>query len=76
MQLNLRMEMRRADVGPSDSYHLATTLLAELGYLSTMLDTAPAGSSPIERPAYILPAHVYRMTGVLCDELARLDRKR
>ena len=76
LQLNLRMEMRRTDIGPSDSYHLATTLLAELVHLSMVLDTAPAGPPPIERPTYILPAHVYRMAGALRNELARLDRQR
>ena len=76
LQLNLRMEMRRTDIGPSDSYHLATTLLAELVHLGTVLKTGPAEPPPVERPAYILPAHVYRMAGVLRNELARLDRKR
>ena len=75
LQLNLRMEMRRTDIGPSDSYHLVTTLLAELEHLSTVLDTQPAEPPPIERPQYILPSHVHRMAGVLRNELARLDMK-
>ena len=73
LQLNLRPELRRRDIAPSDVYHLATTLLAELAYLTLTLDAMDVDLPPIERPKHVFPSHVYRMAGMLQDELARLE---
>lgn len=75
LHLNLRRELRRRDIAPSDVYHLATTLLAEVAYLTLVLDAKDVELPPIERPKYIFPSHVYRMAGMLQDELARLEAK-
>ncbi|MYE25200.1 MAG: hypothetical protein F4Y01_14870 [Gammaproteobacteria bacterium] len=73
LDLNLRREERRRDIEPSDVYHLATTLLAELAYLTLELDAHDVDLPPIEKPAYIFPSHVFRMAGMLEDELNRLE---
>ena len=73
LQLNLRRELRRRDISPSDVYHLATTLLAEVAYLTLTLDAKDVDLPPIERPKHIFPSHVFRMAGMLQDELARLE---
>ncbi len=69
----LQLNLRRRDISPSDVYHLATTLLAELAYLTLTLDAKDVDLPPIERPTHIFPSHVYRMAGMLQDELARLE---
>ena len=73
LQLNVRRELRRRDIAPSDVYHLATTLLAELAYLTLRLDAKDVDLPPVERPKHIFPSHVFRMAGMLQDELARLE---
>jgi len=37
------------------------------------LDAHDVDLPPIERPAYIFPSHVFRMAGMLEDELNRLE---
>ena len=73
LRLNLRRELRRRDIAPADVYDLATTLLSELAYLTLVLDAKDVPAPEIERPEHIFPAHVYRMAGMLQDELARLE---
>lgn len=73
LKLNLRRELRRRDIAPADVYDLATTLLSELAYLTLVLDARDVEGPPIERPSHIFPSHVYRLAGMLQDELARLE---
>ena len=73
LRLNLRRELRRRDIEPSDVYLLATTLLAEVAYLTLTLDAKDVDLPPIERPKHIFPSHVFQMAGMLQDELARLE---
>ena len=73
LKLNLRRELRRRDIAPADVYDLATTLLSELAYLTLVLDAKDVPSPPIEQPKHVFPSHVYRMAGMLQDELARLE---
>ena len=73
LKLNLRRELRRRDIVPADVYDLATTLLSELAYLTLVLDARDVEAPPIERPSHIFPSHVYRLAGMLQDELARLE---
>ena len=73
LKLNLRRELRRRDIAPADVYDLATTLLSELAYLTLVLDAKDVEAPPIERPSHVFPSHVYRMAGMLQDELARLE---
>ena len=75
LKLNLRRELRRRDILPADVYDLATTLLSEVAYLTLVLDAKDVGAPPIERPKHVFPSHVYRMAGMLQDELARLEAK-
>lgn len=75
LKLNLRRELRRRDIAPADVYDLATTLLSELAYLTLVLDAKDVEAPPIERPRHVFPSHVYRMAGMLQDELARLEAK-
>ncbi len=75
LKLNLRRELRRRDIAPADVYDLATKLLSELAYLTLVLDAKDVPSPPIERPRHVFPSHVYRMAGMLQDELARLETK-
>ena len=75
LRLNLRRELRRRDIAPADVYDLATTLLSELAYLTLVLDAKDVPAPEVERPTHIFPAHVYRMAGMLQDELARLEAK-
>ena len=75
LQLNLRKELRRRDIAPSDVYHLATTLLSELAHLTLSLDAKDVDLPPVERPRHIFPSHVFRMAGMLQDELATLETK-
>lgn len=73
LQLNLRRELRRRDIMPSDVYDLATTVLAEVAYLTLTLDALDVDVPPIERPRHIFPSHVYQLTRMLQEELARLQ---
>ncbi len=73
LQLNLRRELRRRDISPSDVYDLATTVLAEVAYLTLTLDAVDVDVPPIERPKHIFPSHVYQVAGMLQEELARLE---
>ena len=73
LDLNLRREARRRDIQPSDVYHLATTLLAELAHLTLELDAVDVDLPPIDRPKHVFPSHVFRMVGMLEDELNRLE---
>lgn len=73
LKLNLRRELRRRDIAPADVYDLATTLLSELAYLTLVLDARDVEAPPIERPSHIFPSHVYRLAGMLQDELAHLE---
>ena len=73
LKLNLRRELRRRDIVPADVYDLATTLLSEVAYLTLVLDAEDVGAPPIERPKHVFPSHLYRMAGMLQDELARLE---
>ena len=73
LRLNLRRELRRRDIEPSDVYLLGTTLLAEVAYLTLTLDAKDVDLPPIERPKHIFPSHVFQMAGMLQDELARLE---
>ena len=75
LQLNLRRELRRRDIAPSDVYHLATTLLAELAYLTLTLEAKDVDLPPVERPKHVFPSHVFRMAGMLQDQLVRLEAK-
>ena len=75
LQLNLRRELRRRDIAPADVYDLATTVLAELAYLTLVLEARDVDLPPVERPKHIFPSHVYRLAGMLQDELARLEAK-
>lgn len=75
LKLNLRRELRRRDIAPADVYDLATTLLSELAYLTLVLDAKDVEGPPIERPSHVFPSHVYRMAGMLQDELARLEAR-
>ena len=75
LNLNLRRELRRRDIAPADVYDLATTLLSELAYLTLVLDAKDVPAPPVERPKHVFPSHVYRMAGMLQDELARLEGK-
>lgn len=75
LELNLRRELRRRDIAPADVYDLATTLLSELAHLTLVLDTKDVPTPAVERPKHVFPAHVYRMAGMLQDELARLEAK-
>ncbi|MCY3818087.1 MAG: hypothetical protein OXH52_01805 [Gammaproteobacteria bacterium] len=73
LKLNLRRELRRRDIAPADVYDLATTLLSELAYLTLVLDARDVEAPPVERPRHVFPSHVYRLAGMLQDELARLE---
>lgn len=73
LQLNLRRELRRQDIMPSDVYDLATTVLAEVAYLTLTLEAFDVDVPPIERPKHIFPSHVYQMARMLQEELARLE---
>ena len=75
LQLNLRTELRRRDILPADVYHLATTVLTEIAQLTLLLEAADVDLPPVERPKHIFPSHVYRMAGMLEDELKRLNAK-
>lgn len=75
LQVNLRRELRRRDIAPSDVYDLATTLLAEVAYLTLRLDAFDVDLPPIERPKHIFPSHVYQMATMLQNELAQLQEK-
>ena len=75
LQLNLRRELRRRDIAPADVYHLATTLLSELAHLTLRLDAKNVGMPPVERPKHIFPSHVFRIAGMLQNELAALEQK-
>ena len=75
LKLNLRRELRRRDIAPADVYDLATTLLSEVAYLTLVLDAKDVDAPPIERPKHIFPSHVYRIAGMLQDELARLEAR-
>lgn len=75
LKLNLRRELRRRDIAPADVYDLATTLLSEVAYLTLVLDAKDVDTPPIERPKHIFPSHVYRIAGMLQDELARLEAR-
>ena len=55
--------------------HLATTLLSELAHLTLSLDAKDVDLPPVERPRHIFPSHVFRMAGMLQDELATLETK-
>ncbi len=73
LQLNLRRELRRRDIMPSDVYDLATTVLAEVAHLTLTLDAFDVDVPPIERPKHIFPSHVYQVASMLQEELARLE---
>lgn len=73
LKLNLRRELRRRDIAPADVYDLATTLLSEVAYLTLVLEAKDGDGPPIEPPKHIFPSHVYRIAGMLQDELARLE---
>ena len=73
LQLNLRRELRRRDIRPTDVYDLATTVLAEVAYLTLTLDALDVDVPPVERPKHIFPSHVYQLTRMLQEELARLQ---
>ena len=73
LQLNLRRELRRRDIAPSDVYDLATTVLAEVAYLTLTLDAFDVDVPPIERPKHIFPSHVYQVASMLQEELAQLE---
>lgn len=73
LKLNLRRELRRRDIAPADVYDLATTLLSEVAYLTLVLDAKDVEAPPVDRPKHIFPSHVYRIAGMLQDELARLE---
>lgn len=75
LKLNLRRELRRRDIAPTDVYDLATTLLAEVAYLTLVLEAKDVDAPPIERPKHIFPSHVYQVAGMLQDELARLEER-
>ena len=75
LKLNLRRELRRRDIAPADVYDLATTLLSEVAYLTLVLEAKDVDTPPIERPQHIFPSHVYRIAGMLQDELARLEAR-
>lgn len=75
LQVNLRRELRRRDIAPSDVYDLATTLLAEVAYLTLRLEAFDVDLPPIERPKHIFPSHVYQMATMLQNELAQLQEK-
>lgn len=75
LQVNLRRELRRRDIAPSDVYDIATTLLAEVAYLTLRLDAFDVDLPPIERPKHIFPSHVYQMATMLQNELALLQEK-
>ena len=38
-----------------------------------VLDARDVETPPIERPEHVFPSHVYRIAGMLQDELARLE---
>lgn len=73
LRLNLRRELRRRDIAPADVYDLATTLLSELAYLTLVLDAKDVPAPEIDRPKHVFPSHVFRIAGMLQDELARLE---
>ncbi len=75
LRLNVRRELRRRDIAPADVYHLATTLLAELAHLTLELEGKDVELPPLERPKHIFPSHVYRLAGMLQDELATLEAR-
>ena len=75
LQVNLRRELRRRDIAPSDVYLVATTLLAEVAYLTLRLDAVDVDLPPIERPKHIFPSHVYQMATMVQNELAQLQEK-
>ena len=75
LQVNLRRELRRRDIAPSDVYDVATTLLAEVAYLTLRLDAVDVDMPPIERPKHIFPSHVYQIATMLQNELAQLQEK-
>ncbi len=60
---------------PTDVYDLATTLLAEVAYLTLVLEAKDVDAPPIERPKHVFPSHVYQLAGMLQDELARLEER-
>lgn len=74
LQLNLRRELRRRDIAPSDVYHLATTLVSELAHLTLLLDATDVPRPQVERPKHIFPSHVFRMAGMLQNELAAVEQ--
>ena len=75
LDVNWRRELRRRDIAPSDVYDVATTLLAEIAYLTLRLDGLYVDLLPIERPKHIFPSHVYQMATMLQNELAQLQEK-
>ena len=75
LQLDLRRELRRRDIEPSDVYHLATIVLVELAHLTLMLDAVDVDLPPVERSKHIFPAHGFQIAGMLQDQMARLEAK-
>lgn len=70
---NLRRELRRKDIAPSDVFDVATTVLSELAFLTLELDAKDVPPTPLEKPKHVFPSHVYQLAGMLQDELAKLE---
>lgn len=68
LDLNLHAETRRNRVRLHDVYDLATTLLADVTYLTWRLE-ASAGTLEPDAPEYVLPAHVDQLSGAMASQL-------
>ena len=69
--LDLDRELVRQDVSHADVYHLATTLLSDLEYMTVRLEseatTPPRGEYP--EPRFVFPSHVQQIASVLEQQL-------
>lgn len=60
------------EITPAHVYQ-AVSQVSELAYLTLVLDAKDVPAPEIDRPKHIFPSHVFRMAGMLQDELARLE---
>lgn len=74
LALDLDRELARQDVSGADVYHLATTLLSDLEYMTRLLGREatkpPRGEYP--NPPFVFPSHIHQLAGVLETQLRNL----
>ncbi len=73
--LDLKVHEDRVEyVEPSDVYDIAALLVSELAYLHTRRrDATPPRK--VYNPGRKLPSHVYQRLGILCRQMAALEKK-